>query len=148
MSPRLDADVGRSHDDHGRAAHTTRDACIRVRPDIAVSDIVSSRHDIVSFFPMSDPRFVISAFERFESVFRRAPSPAVCTRLALSGNYSAWHSRVLFLEFHAYDEVPVQSSPINLGLQLADLIRQRMLVVPITVQIIIIIIIWIIVLVP
>ena len=32
------------------------------------------------------------------------------------------HSRVLFLEFHADDEVPVQSRPIKLGLQLADLI--------------------------
>lgn len=32
------------------------------------------------------------------------------------------HSRVLFLEFHANDEVPVQSRPIKLGLQLADLI--------------------------
>jgi len=88
MSPRLDADVGRSHGDRGRAAHATRDECIRVCPDIAVSDIVSSRHDIVSFFPISDPIFVISAFERFESVFRRAPPPAVCTRLALSGNHS------------------------------------------------------------
>ncbi len=88
MSPRLDADVGRSHGDRGSAAHATRDACIRVCPDIAVSDIVSSRHDIVSFFPISDLIFVISAFERFESVFRRAPPPAVCTRLALSGNHS------------------------------------------------------------
>ena len=32
------------------------------------------------------------------------------------------HSRVQFLEFHADDEVPVQSRPIMLGLQLADLI--------------------------
>ena len=32
------------------------------------------------------------------------------------------HSRVLFLEFHADDEVPVQSRPIQLGLQLANLI--------------------------
>jgi len=88
MSPRLDADVGRSHGDRGSAAHATRDACIRVCPDIAVSDIVSSRHDIVAFFPISDPIFVISAFERFESVFRRVPPPAVCTRLALSGNHS------------------------------------------------------------
>ncbi len=32
------------------------------------------------------------------------------------------HSRVLFLVFHADDEVPVKSSPIKLGLQLADLI--------------------------
>ena len=31
-------------------------------------------------------------------------------------------SRVLFLEYHADDEVPVQSRPIKLGLQLADLI--------------------------
>ena len=63
-------------------------AYIRVCPDIAVSNIVSSRHDIVSFFPISDPILVISAFERFESVFRRVPPPAVCTRLALSGNHS------------------------------------------------------------
>ncbi len=34
---------------------------IRVCPDIAFSDIVSPRHDIVSFFPISDPIFVISA---------------------------------------------------------------------------------------
>ena len=32
------------------------------------------------------------------------------------------HSRVQFLEFHADDKVPVQSRPIKLGLQLADLI--------------------------
>ena len=76
MSPWLDADVGRSHGDRGSAAHATRDACIRVCPDIAVSDIVSSRHDIGTFFPILDPIFVISAFERFESVFRRAPPPA------------------------------------------------------------------------
>ncbi len=88
MSPWLDADVGRSHCDRGSAAHATRDECIWVCPDIAVSDIVSSRHDIVSFFPISDPIFVISAFERFESVFRLAPPQAVCTRLAFSGNHS------------------------------------------------------------
>ena len=34
---------------------------IRVCPDIAFSDIVSSRHDIVSFFPISDPILVILA---------------------------------------------------------------------------------------
>jgi hypothetical protein len=34
---------------------------IRGCPDIAFSDIVSSRHDIVSFFPISDPILVISA---------------------------------------------------------------------------------------
>jgi hypothetical protein len=34
---------------------------IRVCPDIAFSDIVSPRHDIVSFFPISDPILVISA---------------------------------------------------------------------------------------
>jgi hypothetical protein len=61
MSRRLDADVGRSHSYPGRAAHATRDACIRVCPDIAVSDIVSSRHDIVSFFLISDPILVILA---------------------------------------------------------------------------------------
>jgi hypothetical protein len=32
---------------------------VRVYPDIAVPDIVSSRHDIVSFFPISDPILVI-----------------------------------------------------------------------------------------
>jgi hypothetical protein len=80
--------LGRSHGDGGRAAHATRDACIRVCPDLPVSDIVSSRHDIVSFFPISDPILVTSAFERFESVFRQAPPPAVCTRLVLSGNHS------------------------------------------------------------
>ncbi len=32
------------------------------------------------------------------------------------------HSRVHFLEFHADDEVPVQSRPIKLGLHLTDLI--------------------------
>ncbi len=58
-------------------------------------------------------------FRKFESVFLRAPPPDVCTRLALSGNHSL---KGPFLEFHAYDEVPVQSRPINLGLQLADLI--------------------------
>jgi hypothetical protein len=88
MSPRLDADVGRSHGDCGRAARATRDACIRVCPDIAVSDIVSSRHNIVLIFLISDPILVISAFERFESVFRRSPPQAVCRRLALSGNHS------------------------------------------------------------
>jgi hypothetical protein len=31
---------------------------IKVCPDIAVSDIVSSRHDIMSFFPISDPILV------------------------------------------------------------------------------------------
>jgi hypothetical protein len=34
---------------------------IRVCPDIAFSDIVSSRHDILSFFPISDAILVISA---------------------------------------------------------------------------------------
>jgi hypothetical protein len=34
---------------------------IRLCPDIAFSDIVSPRHDIVSFFPISDPILVISA---------------------------------------------------------------------------------------
>jgi hypothetical protein len=34
---------------------------IRGCPDIAFSDIVSPRHDIVSFFPISDPILVISA---------------------------------------------------------------------------------------
>ena len=34
---------------------------IRVCPDIAFSDIVSPRHDIVSFFLISDPILVISA---------------------------------------------------------------------------------------
>ena len=117
MSQRLDADVGSGHCDSGCA--TTRDACIRVCPDIAVSDIVSSRHDIVLFFPISDPIFVISAYERFESVFRQAPRLLFVQDLPF---LVTTHSRVFFLEYHAYDEVPVQSSPINLGLQLANLI--------------------------
>ncbi len=37
------------------------------------------------------------------------------------------HLRVLFLEFHADYEVPVKSSPIKLGLQLASLILDRQL---------------------
>ena len=120
MSPRLDADVGRSHGDRGSAAHATRDACIRVCPDIAVSDIVSSRHDIVSFFLISDPIFVISAFERFF----KASFVGRLRRLFVQDLpfLVTTHSRVLFLEFHADDVVPVQSRPINLGLQLAYLI--------------------------
>ncbi len=35
--------------------------CVYTRPDIAFSDIVSPRHDIVSFSPISDPILVISA---------------------------------------------------------------------------------------
>jgi hypothetical protein len=44
---------------HPRYSDNTR-TDIRVCPNIAVSDIVSSRHDIVSFFPISEPILVIS----------------------------------------------------------------------------------------
>ncbi len=44
-------------------------------PDIAVSDIVSSRHDIVSFLPISEPILVISTQTRISGQKRDKPVP-------------------------------------------------------------------------
>ena len=59
---------------------------IGVCPDIAISDIVSSRHDIVSFFPISDPILVISA--PISGQYRDIPVPCQ-TRYRVFHRYRA-----------------------------------------------------------
>ena len=84
-----------------------------------MSQVKGSRGDGKLHPFVADPKARrISVFERFESFVWRLRRLFVQDLPFLVTT----HSRVLFLVFHAYYEVLVQSSPIDLGLQLAYLI--------------------------